>query len=276
MKVFNCDKYSKLSNFIIEKYQGAISYGTVMKLLRKKDIKVNGVRVNKDVIVSFGDEISVYYDGEKTYEISVIYIDENLLICDKPTGITSEDYELVVKKTYPTAELCHRLDRNTDGILCFSLNQTANAELLNAFKNRTVKKYYLCEVYGSFNEKEGTLTAYLIKNAKESTVKIFKRQIENSVKIITKYKTLKRSGGTSLLEVELVTGKTHQIRAHLAHEGHFIIGDGKYGNMKINALYKAKGQRLTAYKIAFETGGALKYLSGKEFKLLREVYGVNK
>ena len=275
MKEFTCDKYVKLSNFIIEKYAGGISYGTVMKLLRKKDIKVNGVRVYKDVTLSFGDEIAVYYDGEKSYSISVVYADDNVLICDKPTGITSEDFELVVKKEYPTAELCHRLDRNTDGILCFSLNEQANEELLKAFKNRTVKKYYLCEVYGSFKNKSGTLTAYLLKNAKESAVKIFKKQVENSVKIITAYKTLKESGGTSLLEVELITGKTHQIRAHLAYEGHFIIGDGKYGNQKVNALYKAKGQRLTAYKILFETSGALSYLNAKEFKLKRQVYGVN-
>ena len=109
----------------------------------------------------------------------------------------------------------------------------------------------------------------------KTNVKIFKKQVENSVKIITAYKTLKESGGTSLLEVELITGKTHQIRAHLAYEGHFIIGDGKYGNVKINQTYKAKGQRLTAYKIVFETGGALSYLNGKEFKLERQVYGVN-
>ena len=137
MKVFTADKYVKLTNFIIEKYAGGISYGTVMKLLRKKDIKVNDVRVNKDVTLSFGDEVKVYYDGEKTYQISVVYVDDNILICDKPNGITSEDYESLVKKEYSTAELCHRLDRNTDGILCFSLNQTANTELLKAFKNRT-------------------------------------------------------------------------------------------------------------------------------------------
>ena len=275
MKVFTSDKTSKLSAFLLEKYQGGISYGVIMKLLRKKDIKVNGVRVNKDVSISYGDEITVYYDGEKTFSITEVYLDENILIADKPKGITSEDYESLVKTKYSTATLCHRLDRNTDGLICFALNENAEKELLLAFKNRDIDKYYLAEVYGAFKNKKDTLTAYLVKNSADSTVKIFSNRVENSVKIITEYKTLKESGGTSLLEVKLITGKTHQIRAHLAYAGHFIIGDGKYGDVKVNSTYKEKYQRLTAYKMVFNTNGVLSYLNGKEIKLNRFVLGVN-
>ena len=274
MKNFTCDKNLKLSSFLIEKYAGGISYGTVMKLLRKKDVKVNGARVNKDVPLYVGDEVAVYYDAEKTYSIVEIYRDTDFLIVDKPTGITSEDFETVVKKQYATAILCHRLDRNTDGLLCFALTNYGYNYLTNAFKNRTAKKLYLCEVYGSFIKKQDTLTAYLVKNSADSLVKIFKTNVKGSVKIITAYKTLKESGGTSLLEVELVTGKSHQIRAHLANEGHFIIGDGKYGDVKINSLYKAKTQRLTAYKISFTGDDVPPSLKGKQFTLNREVYGI--
>lgn len=275
MKSFTVGKEQKLSAFLLDSYNGALNYGAFMKLLRKKDVKINGARVNKDVTVYLGDKIDCYYDGEVTFTLAEVYKDDNILILDKPKNITSEDFEVLVKKTYPTANLCHRLDRNTDGILCFSLNDDSYEELLTAFKERTVKKYYLAEVYGVFENKSDTLTAYLLKNSIESNVKIFNKKVDGAVKIITKYKTLKSSGGTSLIEVELVTGKTHQIRAHLAYAGHFIIGDGKYGNVKINSTYKAKSQRLTAYKIEFELKGKLEYLYGREFKLSRSVYGVN-
>ena len=246
-----------------------------MKLLRKKDIKINGVRVNKDVMLCVGDEVCCYYDGKSAPELKIIYVDDNVLILDKPCKITSEDFETIVKQTYKTAELCHRLDTNTDGLICFSLNESAKNALYNAFKNRTVKKYYLAEVYGEFAKKSGAFSDYLVKDASSGTVKIFSKQVKNSVKITTLYKTLKQSGGTSLIEVELVTGKTHQIRAHLAYHGHFIIGDGKYGDNKINKLYKANFQRLTAYKIAFNfSDDNLSYLNGKQFTLNREVYGV--
>lgn len=269
MKTFKVQKQQKLSAFLIENYNGEISYSAVMKLFRKKDVKVNGIRVNKDVTVCVGDEVCSYYNGEKQFTLTEVYRDENILITDKPSGITSEDFEARVKTIYKTAELCHRLDRNTDGLLCFSLNAIANEELLKAFKDRTVKKYYLAEIYGTFDKKSDVLTAYLVKDSINSQVKIYKKKVDDSVKIVTAYKTLKESGGTSLVEVELVTGKTHQIRAHLAYEGHFIIGDGKYGNNKINARYKAKTQKLTAYRIAFYGLNELRYLNGKEFKLER-------
>lgn len=275
MKTFTVKKQKKLCDFLIESYNGGISYGTVMKLLRKKDVKVNGIRVNKDVTLNVGDEICCYYDGEKTVNVIEVYKDDNLLVADKPSKITSEDFETIVKKQYPSARLCHRLDTNTDGLLCFSLNDDAYDELSEAFKKRTVSKRYLAETYGKFDKPTATLTDYLVKDAKRGLVKIYDTPVKNSVKIITKYQTLKTSGETSLLDVELVTGKTHQIRAHLAYYGHFIIGDGKYGKNEINERFNAKTQRLTAYLISFNFSGKLSYLNGKKITLKRSVYGMD-
>ena len=128
---------------------------------------------------------AVYYDGEKTFSVAEVYLDENILVADKPKGITSEDYESLVKTKYSTATLCHRLDRNTDGLICFALNENAEKELLLAFKNRDIDKYYLAEVYGAFKNKKDTLTAYLVKNSADSTVKIFSNKVDMSISLST-------------------------------------------------------------------------------------------
>ena len=123
--------------------------------------------------------------------------------------------------------------------------------MLLAFKNRTVDKFYMARVYGKLAVKKARLTAYLYKDAKNSEVKIYDTQVSGSVKIITEYEVVKEVENTSLLSVKLITGKTHQIRAHLAHIGHFIVGDGKYGDNQINKQLKQKRQNLTAYKTIF-------------------------
>ncbi|MBO4262480.1 MAG: RluA family pseudouridine synthase [Clostridia bacterium] len=256
----------KLSVEIGDHFAPTLSYGGVRKLIRKKDVKVNGARVSSDVPTEVGDVIEVYYD-KPAFEPKIIYSDENLLLCHKPVNITSEDFYGRIKEIYPEAAFLHRLDRNTDGLIAFALNSAAEAEMLNGFKQRTFEKFYLAEVYGAFVKKEGVLTAYLMKDAKNAKVEIFSEPHKNADKIVTKYKTLKEYDGRSLLEVGLVTGKTHQIRAHLAHEGHFVIGDGKYGKESVNRIYHEKKQRLTAYKIIFHFGAEsiLGYLDGATF-----------
>ncbi len=270
MKKFIVNHKVKLSKFLKENYGAKMPYSTYQKLLRNKDIKINGKRINKDQELNFGDEVVVYFDGAKK-SLTVLYKDENVLALDKPSGITSEEFESVVQESYQTAKLTHRLDRNTSGILLFSLNNDAETELLKAFRNRTIEKFYLAEVYGKMKENSGRFEDYLVKDETLSEVKIFSSKIDGGVKIITEYKVLKMLEDSTIVEVNLITGKTHQIRAHFAFHGHFVIGDGKYGDNNVNKSKKEKYQRLTAYKIIFNfDGGKLGYLNNKEIKLDRQ------
>ncbi len=246
-----------------------LGYGAIRKILREKDVKVNGKRVNEDVKVAAGDEITVYYrerDVKPLYD--AVYEDDNILIVNKYKKITSDALFEKLCATKPLYYI-HRLDRNTSGLIVFAKNEESEKELLQGFKDRAFDKYYLATVYGVPDKKQATLTAYLKKDEKESKVKIYDSETKGAVKIITEYKVLKSSGNTSVLEVKLVTGKTHQIRAHLAHVGHFVLGDGKYGVESINKKYKKDGQELTAYKITFrfKEGDKLYYLSGKTFEI---------
>lgn len=250
MRNFKCLKDQKLSKLILSEYGADITYSTVMKLIRNKDVKVNSKRVSKDVALVVGDFVEVYYNGEeKSY--TPVFNERGVLIFNKPPTITSEDFEALLQKTFGDIKLCHRLDRNTSGLLVFASDNKAYEELLLAFKNRTVDKYYIAEVYGKFSVKKARLTAYLYKDAKNSQVKIYDSLVKGSQKIITEYEVIEERENTSVLSVKLITGKTHQIRAHLAHVGHFIVGDGKYGDIKINKALNVKRQKLTAYKLKF-------------------------
>lgn len=272
MKSFIAQKREKLNKAVLRFYGDKLSYGEFMKLLRIKDISVCGKRVNFDVTVDIGDEIKVYFDeSKKTAEvkpITVAFKDDNLLVAVKPAKTDIYDFESRVKGSYPSARLAHRIDTNTQGLVVFTLNDIAEKEAYRSFKSRLIKKTYLAEVYGVFSPRAGRLTDYLLKDEKSGTVKIFKTPVAGAVKIITEYETLEARGETSLLKVSLITGKTHQIRAHLAYHGHFIIGDGKYGVNEINKKHKAKYQRLIAAEITFNFGdnSPLSYLNGKTVK----------
>ena len=270
MKTFLCEKEIKLSRFLLDKYEGELSFSALNKLLRKKDVKINGKRVSKDTPLFVGDIVEVYFDGapiKADYE--TIYEDENVLIVAKPKGITSENFFATLKKEKKGLYFCHRLDRNTDGIMAFAKNESAYSELLNGFKKRTFKKDYYALVNGVFGSKSGALTAYLYKEAEKSTVKVFDKQVDGAKKIVTAYKVvgedLKKN--ITLLDVHLVTGRTHQIRAHLAHVGHFILGDDKYGDRRVSEKNGVKDLALCAYslELKFDREEKLYYLSGKKF-----------
>lgn len=265
MITLTADSNVKISKLLKNKNVD-LSYATLNKLLRNKDIKVNGKRISKDVCVDYGDLVEIYYEI-KEKPLSVVYEDENIVVVVKPKGIESKDFYQSVKKQYESACFCHRLDRNTNGIMIFALNEESEKEILLGFKEHCFVKKYHATVKGKFDKKSDILTGYLLKDKDKAEVKIFNEQVKNSVFIKTGYKVVQEDEDTSLLEVTLYTGKTHQIRAHLAFEGHPIVGDGKYGDNKFNKAKKVNTQMLTAYSITLLFGKKcrLSYLNGKTF-----------
>lgn len=261
-----------------------INYSMFCKLLKKKDIKVNGKRINKDIIVYENDEILLYLpkeleEKENNLNLDIIYEDENILVINKPvnlevtgenslTNIIHEKYKENIYKPMP----CHRLDRNTTGLVLFAKNEESLDILLNKFKQHEIEKHYLAWVYGIPKYESKRIEAYLFKDNKKAQVYISDIPKKGYQKIITSYKVLeKRKDNTSILDVEIETGKTHQIRAHLAHIGNPIIGDGKYGKNRINKEFHRKNQMLCSYVLKFNfwgENGILEYLKGKEIRLI--------
>ncbi len=231
-----------------------LSYKYLMELLRLKDVKINGKRVSKETLLHAGDTIEVYAREDKLNQFKpvIVYQDEKVLVAHKPRGYGSEDYQTALNKFLSTEYvLAHRLDTNTEGLLIFAKDTQTFDALVVGFKAGAIIKRYLAEVSGQL-KREGVLKAYLKKDKDTATVAIFNKQTEGAEEIITEVKPILFLSNSTIVEVRLHTGKTHQIRAHLAYIKYPIVGDPKYGDYKTNRNFGAKKQRLSAYKLNFD------------------------
>ena len=301
------DAGQRLDKFLTKAVKG-LPTSLMYKYIRTKKIKVNRARTEQKYVLQEGDIVQLFIKDEFfdspekdnsalaniTPKLTIVYEDENIILCNKRPGVlVHEDDEgkdntlimhikayLYQKGEYdPENEqsfapaLCNRIDRNTGGIVIGAKNAEALRVMNEKIKNDEISKFYYCVVHGKMPKKSDTLTGFLLKDSDKNQVKIFDKQVKGSKNIITKYKVVSEKNGMSLLEIELVTGRTHQIRAHMSYIGHPLLGDGKYGINKDDRAKGYKYQALYAYRLRFDfddDSGALGYLKGKEVKLKRD------
>lgn len=291
-----------LSKYILDIYEN-LKYSVLKKALRNKDIRVNDKKISKDCNVKLGDKINIYISDYLLFDfpkkLDYIYQDENILAVYKPQGLLSnieyyedeEDInkkyskmggleptlESIVKADLESAIICHRLDRNTSGIVLFALNENSYKEILNGFKFGLIKKEYIAYVSGSnFSKNSDILQNYILKDSKTGYSKVYENMVKDSQKIITKYNVIKidKKNDYAILNISIPTGKTHQIRAQMKAIDHNIIGDSKYGKNEINKKFKVYKQLLFAYKYSFkfEKNSILYYLNEIDIVLDERIY----
>ena len=235
------------------------------QIIKNKDIKFDGKRLCEDDMVFAGQTVVVFAPEKPSARFSVIFEDENVIVLDKGCDIEVQGKDSL-ESAIPGSIAVHRFDRNTTGVMIMAKNDEVAEALKQAFKDKTVQKTYVCEVFGRPNFKGEVQKAYLVKDANRSEVKIYPNFVQKSVLIETKFKTVKVGEQTSLVTAELLTGRTHQIRAQLAYLGFPIIGDGKYGKNEINRKFKEKYQKLHCFSLKIKKiNKKFEYLQNKEF-----------
>lgn len=278
------------------------------KYIRLKRIKVNSKRAEISTRLHEGDIVEAYINDEffeeiapkydflnASKQVNIVYEDENILLADKPQGLLSHpdeneytdtligriqhylydkgEYDPQKENSFKPA-LANRIDRNTGGIVIAAKNAEALRILCDKIKDRELDKRYLTVVHGVPKQKSALLEGYLEKNEAKNKVYLQNEKTDSNRTVRTRYKTLCSKNGLSLLEIELLTGRTHQIRAHLASVGHPLLGDGKYGKLKEDKKLGFKKQALYSYKLSFyfnTDAGILEYLNGKTFTV-KEVW----
>ena len=299
------DAGQRLDKFLTKAVK-ALPKSLLYKFIRTKKIKVNRKRADIGYMLCEGDSVELFISDEffaenaadtafthLTPHLDIVYEDENILLVDKQPGIIvhSDDDEeintlighikayLYRKGEYdPASEqsfapsLCNRIDRNTGGIVIAAKNAAALRAMNEKIRADELSKYYLCAVHGHMERSSDTLTGYLKKDSDNNIVAVVREARPGYKKIITKYRVVAERNGLSLLEVELVTGRTHQIRAHLSSIGHPLLGDGKYGVNRGDKKRGYKFQALYAFRLEFRftsDGGVLNYLNGRRFEVDR-------
>ena len=250
MKKFTVTTPARLRDFTDAVYpQGSFYFSA---LLRAGDIRVNGVKTRSDMPLKGGDEV-VYYTTPKMESKpshSTIYAGQHIYVADKFSGVSTEALACELGMT-----AVHRLDRNTCGAIVFAKDEDAAEQLKALFKERAVRKEYICICKDNFASPSGDLRAYLIKDEKKGLVTITDSPSKGGVPIRTEYEVEERQGGLAKVKVILHTGKTHQIRAHMAHIGCPVLGDEKYGDEALNAKYGVRRQLLCSALLAFDLDG---------------------
>ncbi len=305
LKIKRNDAGQRLDKFLSKAVKG-LPMSLMYKFIRTKKIKVNRHRAEQKYILQEGDEIQLFIKDEFfdspekdssvgtlasiRPKLSIVYEDENIMLINKRPGVLvhedtegadntlnmhlkaylyqNGEYDPEDEQSFAPA-LCNRIDRNTGGIVIAAKNAEALRVMNQKIKDGQVSKFYICAVHGVPKVKQTTLCAWLKKDSSNNMVTISDQKRQGYKEIITKYKVLASRGDRALLEIDLVTGRTHQIRAQMAHIGHPLVGEGKYANNRSDRAEGYKYQALYAYRIRFDFVGddCLAYLAGKEFSL---------
>ncbi len=252
-------------------FRPTLNFNILKSALRKKDIKVNDVKVKDNLLLNIGDKVEFYINSRKNKKIDVIFEDENILIVFKPAGVetTLKDKTYLNSKSLEElvgAKACHRLDKNTEGLVVLAKNIESENCLIDAFRKHKIKKEYIAVVSGNINKNGENLENYIKKE--QNFVKICSKNDKNAKIAKLSYVPISSKNDLSMLKINLETGRTHQIRVQLAHQGIFVLGDEKYGDREINKKYHKTKQLLCACELTFDKlSFPLAYLSNKKFEV---------